>query len=66
MHEIAPIEQESENMNEKAKQTRREYKRAWNRKNKDKVKAAQERYWNRKAEAGNQEEKEPEPETTAI
>ena len=38
-------------MNERAKEMRREYKRAWNRANKEKVKAAQERYWNRKAEA---------------
>lgn len=27
-----------------------EYRREWNRKNRDKVKAAQERYWNRLAE----------------
>lgn len=40
-------------MTEAAKQARREYKRAWNAKNKDKVKAAQDRYWERKtAEAG--------------
>lgn len=38
-------------MDEKAKEARRAYKREWNRKNKDKVKAAQERYWKRKAEA---------------
>lgn len=36
-------------MTEQAKEARRQYKRAWNRKNKDRVKAAQERYWNRKA-----------------
>lgn len=36
-------------MNEKAKEARRRYKREWNRKNRDKVKAAQERYWLRKA-----------------
>lgn len=36
-------------MNEAAKEARRAYKREWNRKNKDKVKAAQERYWERKA-----------------
>lgn len=29
---------------------RRAYKREWNRKNKDKVKAAQERYWLKKAQ----------------
>lgn len=38
-------------MNEKAAAARRAYKREWNRRNRDKVKAAQERYWNRKAEA---------------
>lgn len=37
-------------MTDKAKEARRAYKREWNRKNKDKVKAAQERYWNKKAE----------------
>ena len=37
------------NMTDKAKEMRREYKRAWNRANKDKVKAAQERYWDKKA-----------------
>lgn len=37
-------------MNEKAKAMRREYKRKWNAANKDKVKAAQERYWNRLAQ----------------
>lgn len=36
-------------MNDKAKELRREYKRAWNKKNKDKVKAANERYWEKKA-----------------
>lgn len=37
-------------MTDKAKAARREYKREWNRRNPDKVKAAQERYWNKKAE----------------
>ena len=36
-------------MDERAKEARRAYKRAWNHANKDKVKAAQERYWMRKA-----------------
>lgn len=36
-------------MNEAAKEARRAYKREWNRKNKDKVKAAQQRYWEKKA-----------------
>lgn len=38
-------------MTEQAKAARREYKREWARKNPDKVKAAQERYWNKRAEA---------------
>jgi len=38
-------------MNEKAAEARRAYKRAWARANPDKVKAQQERYWIRKAEA---------------
>lgn len=37
-------------MTEKAKQARREYKRAWAQANPDKIKAQQERYWERKAE----------------
>ena len=36
-------------MTDKAKEARRAYKREWNRRNRDKVKAAQERYWSRKA-----------------
>ena len=46
-------------MTDKAKEARREYKRAWNRANRDKVKAAQIRYWNKRAE---RTEPEPEPE----
>ena len=41
----------TEMMNEAAREARRAYKREWNRRNKDKVKAAQERYWQRRAEA---------------
>lgn len=37
-------------MTEQAKQARRDYKRAWNKANKDKVKAAQARYWDKVAE----------------
>lgn len=48
-------------MNDKAKEMRREYKREWNRRNKDKVKAAQERYWNKRAAANTQEPKTDEP-----
>lgn len=36
-------------MEEKAKEARRAYKREWNRKNRDKVKAAQARFWAKKA-----------------
>ena len=45
-------------MTEKAKELRREYKRRWNRQNRDRVRASQERYWNRKAEAAEQETEE--------
>lgn len=41
---------------QKAAEMRRAYKREWNRKNKDKVKAAQDRYWMRKAEAAEKAE----------
>lgn len=37
-------------MNEAAKEARRAYKRAWNKRNPDKVKAYQERYWSKVAE----------------
>lgn len=36
-------------MTEQAREARRAYKKEWNRKNRDKVKAAQARYWERKA-----------------
>lgn len=45
-------------MDEKAKEARRAYKREWNRKNRDKVRAAQERYWARKAAAAESADKE--------
>ena len=48
-------------MNEKAKEARRAYKREWNRKNRDKVKAAQARYWERKAAAAAQDQQTDEP-----
>ncbi len=38
-------------MNEAAKEARRAYKRAWQRKNRDKVKQYQAKYWERKAQA---------------
>ena len=37
-------------MTEQARKARRAYKKEWARKNPDKVKAQQERYWQRKAE----------------
>ena len=37
-------------MDERAKAARRAYIREWQRKNKDKIRAAQERYWLRKAQ----------------
>lgn len=44
---------------EKALEIRRAYKREWNRKNRDKVRAAQARYWIKKAkEAENGGEKD--------
>ena len=48
------MEEERERMTEAAKEARRQYKREWNRKNRDKVRAAQERYWNKRAAAQNQ------------
>lgn len=51
-------------VNDKAREMRREYKREWNRRNKDKVKAAQERYWQKKAAAAEQETQTDEPITT--
>lgn len=50
-------------MDEQAKAMRRAYKRDWNRRNRDKVKAAQERYWSRKAKAAAEKD---EPEQEAI
>lgn len=38
-------------MTDQAREARRQYKKEWNRRNRDKVKAAQARYWERKAEA---------------
>lgn len=37
-----------------AKEARREYQRNWQRNNKDKVRAAQNRYWEKKAQAAEQ------------
>lgn len=46
-------------MTEQAKAARRAYKRQWAKKNPDKVKAAQERYWTKKAAEQAQAEKMP-------
>lgn len=49
-------------MNEQAKAARRAYLQEWKRKNPDKVKAAQERYWTKKAaEAEQAQRMEPKP-----
>ena len=39
----------NDSLSEAAKLARREYKREWNKRNKDKVTAAQIKYWERKA-----------------
>ena len=43
-------------MDEKAIEARRAYKREWQRNNPDKVRAQQERYWQKKAEAKEREQ----------
>ena len=48
-------------MTEQALEARRAYKREWNRRNRDKVRAAQARYWNRRAAAAAAEQKTDEP-----
>lgn len=45
-------------MTDQAREARRAYKREWNRKNRDKVKAAQARYWDKRARMA-QEADEP-------
>lgn len=48
-------------MTEQAREARRAYKREWNRRNRDKVAAAQARYWEKKAHAAqDQEARQPE------
>ncbi len=42
----------AEKMSEAAKAARREYKRKWNQENKDKLKAYQARFWEKKAKEG--------------
>lgn len=45
-------------MNEKAKEQRNAYMKEWRKNNKDKVKAAQEKYWENKYKKKLEEEKE--------
>ena len=52
-------------MTEQAKAARRAYKREWNRKNRDRVKAAQARYWERKAQAAQDQQQEQEKQQEA-
>lgn len=40
-------------LSQEAVEARRAYRREWSRRNRDKVKAAQARYWERKAQRGN-------------
>ena len=44
-------------MNEKALEARRAYKRKWAKDNQEKIRAYQERYWERKAEQGEAEKR---------
>lgn len=43
-------------LSDEAREARRRYHNEWNKKNRDKVKAAQVRYWNRKADNANKKE----------
>lgn len=42
-------------MDDETRAVRNSYMKAWRNKNKDKVKAAQERYWNKKSQKLNEE-----------
>jgi hypothetical protein len=50
-------------MTEQAMEARRAYKREWAKRNPDKVKATQERYWQRKAEQAAAEQQTSEEQT---
>ncbi len=52
-------------MTEAAKQARRAYKREWNKRNADKVKAAQARYWEKKAQTAQDQQQEQEAQQEA-
>lgn len=62
-HEHAQeVQKGRRHMNDKAAAARRAYKREWAKKNPDKVRAACERYWTRKAEEAEQAQRlEPKP-----
>ena len=45
-------------LDERAKELRRQYQREWNARNRDKIKAKNERYWQRKAAEAEQRERE--------
>ena len=53
-------------MEERAKEMRRAYKRNWSRRNPDKVRAAQERYWERKAAEESAQDTEPTDENKTV
>ena len=50
-HILAQHVQKGFAMDEKAKEARRAYRREWAKKNPDKVRAIEERYWTKKAQA---------------
>lgn len=50
-------------MTEQALEARRAYKREWAKRNPDKVRAMQERYWQRKAEQIEEDQQPPEEQT---
>lgn len=45
-------EREAEAMTEKGKEARRAYKREWARRNPEKIREQQQRYWNKRGESG--------------
>lgn len=53
-------------MTDQAREARKEYKRRWNAANKDKVKAAQQRYWERKAAAQEAVQNTDEPQAQEV
>ena len=53
-------------MSEAAKEARRAYKREWNRRNPEKVRAAQERYWKRKAQQTQETQGEHQTQQEAV